>query len=165
MRSVDRTIVHKDGKKYALKGRLLKPNTGTNGYLYIIASKNGNRHCLYLHRLVAETFISTENPNLVVDHINECKTDNRVENLRWLDERTNVLRSAYRRRDYDKHFEHNPRARKVYEYDNDGHLCNVWKCAKYIAIEYGVIYSTLKRQLQRDRCFINNNRFSYANNK
>ena len=42
-----------------------------------------NNYYYHIHRLVAETFLPNPNNEKVVDHINNDKLDNRVENLRW----------------------------------------------------------------------------------
>lgn len=44
-----------------------------------------------VHRMVAETFIGKpENDKMVVDHINNTPTDNRVTNLQWLTPAQNI---------------------------------------------------------------------------
>lgn len=52
---------------------------------YLIVGLHDNGKCLkkYVHRLVAEAFIECADENLIVNHINEVKTDNRAENLEW----------------------------------------------------------------------------------
>ena len=75
----DRLEVCSNGDIYH-NGRLLKPHFTSSGYLYI---QNQGKNYL-IHRLVASAFIKEldrGNRSIQVHHINEDKTDNRLENL------------------------------------------------------------------------------------
>ena len=51
-----------------------------------------NRKRYNKHRIIAEQFIPNDEPNNkpFIDHINHCKTDNRIENLRWVSQSENT---------------------------------------------------------------------------
>lgn len=76
-------------------GRILKTNTINNaGYKLIYIQKR----CYTIHRLVALHFIPNPKGLSDVNHINEDKSDNRVENLEWLSHRDNLRHGNCRER-------------------------------------------------------------------
>ena len=66
------------------KGKILKNIEDYKGYLEVGLTKNGKRKQFKIHRLVAEAFIPNPENKPCIDHINTVKSDNRVENLRWV---------------------------------------------------------------------------------
>lgn len=71
---------NKTGKPQILKNKKLN-----NGYLRVHLYKDRKVKCYLVHRLVADAFIPNPNNLTEVNHINEDKTDNRVDNLEWCD--------------------------------------------------------------------------------
>lgn len=65
------------------RGRLLKPQVCRCGYSYVSLSMSGKTKAFKIHRLVATAFINNPKDLPCVNHINEIKSDNRVENLEW----------------------------------------------------------------------------------
>lgn len=65
------------------KGKLIK-GSGKNGYLHYRLNKDGVILYTGIHRLVAQAFIPNPNNLPYVNHKNEDKSDNRVDNLEWV---------------------------------------------------------------------------------
>lgn len=72
------------------KTKILKPIKRKDGYLFVRLSKNGKTKNLTIHRLVSQAFI----PNLLnlpqVNHRDENKLNNHVENLEYCDCKYNI---------------------------------------------------------------------------
>lgn len=91
--------IFEDGRVFSHKKQVyLKPQNNGNGYLKVHLYKNGKMHQLYLHRLVAETFIPNPNNYRYIDHIDRDKTNNCVTNLRWCSAKENTNNTAGRNR-------------------------------------------------------------------
>ena len=74
------------------KQRFLKNCGDINSYLHVCLTKDSKTRTKRIHQLVAIAFLNhTPNGfNLVVDHINSVKTDNRLENLQIITSRENT---------------------------------------------------------------------------
>lgn len=65
------------------KDRYMALTEDKDGYLKAKLYKNGKCKDAYIHRLVAKTFIENPNNYKIVNHIDESKQNNKVENLEW----------------------------------------------------------------------------------
>ena len=72
--------------------KILQPCIVNGGYLQVGLTKDGKRKRYLVHRLVAFAFIENDDikNKTDVNHLNEIKTDNRVENLEWTTHLDNV---------------------------------------------------------------------------
>lgn len=70
------------------------PWASAQGYLYVTLQTPEGQKNFRVHRLVAQTFIPNPEGKKEVDHINENKQDNRVENLRWVTSAENKANSS-----------------------------------------------------------------------
>lgn len=91
VRSVDRTVIAKNGRLMHLKGTILKNCTYEN-YNLVRLSKNGEGSKKFVHKLVAEAFLPNPENKKEVDHlipVNDGGTDE-VFNLKWCTHEENM---------------------------------------------------------------------------
>ena len=86
-----RSLDHKAINRYGgmIKGRILKPYICA-GYQAVGLHANNVREHKLIHRLVAEAFVLNQDDKPVVNHIDENKFNNFVNNLEWVTCRENI---------------------------------------------------------------------------
>ena len=94
VKSNGRTYIDSSGRNQAKRPRMLKQFIDTKGY-YNVKLCNFNEKTQKTHLLVWDTFGNSERNGsiLMVDHIDENKRNNRIDNLQLLSNRENVSKS------------------------------------------------------------------------
>jgi len=69
-----------------ITGKVLKTHINNKGYIRVNLKKINYA----IHRLLAIAFIPNPENKPIIDHINDIRTDNRVENLQWVSQSENI---------------------------------------------------------------------------
>ena len=119
--------------------KILKPFDNGNGYKKIMLFKDNKRTPYYIHRLVAENFISNPNNWKQINHKDENPSNNTLENLEWCNNTYNV--------NYGGHNERmiNSKSKTVYQYDLDGNYITYFKNCGEASIYTGVSKSQINK--------------------
>ena len=102
------------------KERILKPVTNSSGYLLVGLYKNNIEKKYSVHRLVAEAFIPNPYNLPQVNHRDENKLNNNVDNLEWCTNEYNINYGTRTER-YSK---------PVLQYTLDGEFVGEWPSAR-----------------------------------
>ena len=83
VRSLDRTIVRRDGRRQRNRGRMMRPAYHESGYPVVRLSRDGYSSTITIHTLVAAAFHGPRPVGLEVRHLNGEPWDCRPENLAY----------------------------------------------------------------------------------
>ena len=154
VKSLERDIICKNGVKRHVKEQILKGSI-CRGYLRV---KLEDR-LVYVHRVVAEAFIHNSENKPEVNHKDEVKTNNCVENLEWMTRKEN--------NNYGTHNERVGKAlsKPVAQYTKDGILIKVWssqsEAGRQLGISCGNISSAAQGKYNTSGGFV----WKYVENK
>ena len=105
------------------KEKILKSYDYGQGYLYVHLCKDGKRKQCRINRLVAQAFISNSDNLPEVNHKDENKKNNCVENLEWCSKSYNINYGTGSKRSAEK------RSKPVFSVDKESGLIMWWQSA------------------------------------
>ena len=101
VRSLDMYVKVGYGNYRLHKGKVLSPAKDTNGYLKVNLYCNGKQKTINVHILVAQAFLPNPDNLPQVNHKDENKSNNRVENLEMCNAKYNLSYGTARIRERD----------------------------------------------------------------
>ena len=142
VKRLERDIICKNGVKKHKKERILKDSSNSQNYCIVKLSDNkGIRKTLRVHRLVAEAFIPNPENKPQVNHKDENKTNNCVENLEWMTAKENINYGTRNERI----------SKSVAQYTKDGKLIKVWSSTNEAGRKLGFNQSNISKVAQGTR--------------
>ena len=114
-------------------GRILKPSKNKKGYLLVSLFKNGIERKAYIHRLVAQSFLPNPSNFPCINHKDENKTNNIIDNLEWCDSKYNANYGT-----------RNEKVSKpVLQYDLLGNFIREWPSIMKVERELGIYQGSI----------------------
>lgn len=117
------------------KPRLLKLLPTPFGYLRVHLHRNGFVRDYFVHRLVAMHFLPNPDCLPQINHKDECKTNNRVDNLEWCTSSYNMNYGQISPLERAR----KALSRPVEQYTKDGELVGSYESAVHASRETGVL--------------------------
>lgn len=172
IRSFDRWVKRRYNTLQLKKGKILKPCLDKYERVCLV-DVDGHRHNYTIHRLVAQAFIPNPDNKPHVDHINTIKTDNRVENLRWVTHKENCNNPiTIKNKSGDNHpkpmlgkygREH-IRSKPIIQFTLNGELVRKWECFNEVERELGIHHSNICNVITGKRSHAGGFRWEYYDN-
>jgi len=124
--------------------KILKLQKDIDGYLRVFLYKNRKAKPHKVHRLVAYAFIPNDNIfKTEINHLNEDKIDNRVENLEWCTRKENANYGTRTERSTKANMNHPKKSKQVNQYSLDGNFIRSFPSTKEIERQLGFFQESI----------------------
>lgn len=104
VKSLQRKVIYRDTYRI-IRERILKPIINSRGYYFVNLCSNGKCKTIKIHQLVTMTFLEhkPDGNKMVVDHIDNNKLNNNVNNLQLISNRENCSKDKFRKNKSSKY--------------------------------------------------------------
>lgn len=143
--------LYSDNYKNSGKLKMISPALDKKGYLRtMLLNDKGQYQTVKVHRLIASAFIAQAEGKNQVNHLNGIKSDNRVSNLEWCDNRENVIH-AYKNNmiSTNKGIDHHKSILRKISPSELVESFNELKSIKLVAKKYKIDRHAVSRNLKR----------------
>ena len=146
IKSLDRYMNNKYGTKTLKKGKILINSIiKRTGYLRVSLAKNGTFISKQVHRLVANAFLPNPNNYPIINHKDENKQNNNVNNLEWCTVEYNNNYGTHNFKISKSHKINQKNSKSVLQYDLNGNFIKEWKSTREIARELNIYNNNICR--------------------
>ena len=139
VKSLERLAKSNNNNYRIVKEKLLKQSEDKDGYKRVSLNKNNKSKLCTIHRLVAEAFIPNPNNYPCINHKDENKQNNNLENLEWCTVKYN--------NNYGTRIERFKQKKQIAigQYDLNGNLIKKWNSAKEVYKTLGYDFSRIRK--------------------
>ena len=121
VKSLERRVPNGRGYTRIVKECIMKQCLDSKGYSQVQLHNDTTKSTKKVHRLVAEAFIDNPDNLPEVNHKDECKTSNVVENLEWCDTKYNINYGTHNER-VAKSLTNGVTSKPIIQYDLGGNF-------------------------------------------
>lgn len=148
------------GNDKTRKEKILKSITNKKGYKVVNLHSGGKQKMFSVHRLVANAFIDNPNNLPQVNHKDENKCNNHVDNLEWCDCKYNLNYGSW----IEKHSgENNHLSKQVIQLTLDNQVINIWDCMHDVERELGFNHGNISKCCRGQYKSAYNYKWKYTN--
>jgi len=119
--------------------KLLRPAKDTSGYKFVYLYKNNSRKAISVHRCVALAFLPNPNNYPQINHRDEDKTNNFVDNLEWCDNKYNANYGTRTKRSAESH------QKPILQFDKKGLYLRDWSSITNASKDLNIQYSSISQ--------------------
>lgn len=130
-------VIAKNNRVHHYIGKLLNPNKMKTGYLRVSLHKDGFKTDRKVHQLVAEHFIPNTFNKPYINHLDEDKTNNNVNNLEWCTPLENTRHGTGIKRGAEG------KKIRICQFDMNNNYIKTWKSATDASEELGIEYTSI----------------------
>ena len=139
VKSLERLAKSNNNNYRIVKKKFLKKYEDKDGYIKVSLNKNAKSKAYAMHRLIAEAFIPNPNNYPCINHKDENKQNNNLENLEWCTVKYNNNYGTRIQRCKQKN------QIPIEQYDLNGNLIKKWISAKEVYNKLGYDFSMIRK--------------------